>query len=42
MAWLCKWHDRGQQEKGQLHKDQELLMGYVLDIQASIRRGGID
>ena len=39
MEWLCKWHRYDQQEKGQLQKDRELLMGDVLKIQYSIGRG---
>ena len=35
-----KWHHRDQQEKGQIRKDQELLIGDVLNIQDSIWRGG--
>ena len=42
VAWLCKWHRFDQQEKGQLRNYQEILMGYVLNIQASIGRGGRD
>ena len=37
-----KWHHRDQQEKGQIRKDQELLIGDVLNIQDSIWRGGRD
>ena len=36
MEWLRKWNLCNQQEKVQLWKDQELLMGDVLNLQASI------
>ena len=42
MDWILKWHHRNQQEKGQPLKYQELLMVDVLNIQASIGRGGRD
>ena len=42
MDWILKWHHRNQQEKGQPLKYQELLMGKVLNLQASIGRGGRD
>ena len=42
MEWLSKWHRRKQQEKGQLQKDQELLTGDILNIQASIWSGSRD
>ena len=37
-----KWHRRNQKEKGNLWKYQELLMGDMLNLQASIGRGGRD
>ena len=40
MEWLRKWHHRDLQEKLQLRKYQEFIMGDVLDLQASIGRGG--
>ena len=42
MEWLRKWHRRNQQENGHLRKDQELLMGDMLNLQVLILRGGID
>ena len=39
MECLRKWHRCDQQGKGQLRKDQELLMGDVLNLQSSIGRG---
>ena len=39
--WICKWLHHNNQEKGKLRKDQEVLMGNVLNIQPSIGRGGI-
>ena len=42
MEWLCKWHHHDLQEKGQLKKDQEFIMGDVLNLQAYIGRGGRD
>ena len=38
IEWLCKWNICDQQEKGHIRKDQELLIGKVLNIQASIGR----
>ena len=40
MECMGKWHRRDHQEKGQLRIYQELLMGDVLNIQASIMIGG--
>ena len=40
MEWLRKWNHRDLQEKGHLRKDKECIMGNVLDLQASIGRGG--
>ena len=40
MEWLHKWHHRDLQEKGYMIKHQEFIMGDVLDLQASIGKGG--
>ena len=40
MEWLRKWHRHDPQENEQLQKDQEFIMGDVLDLQASIGRVG--
>ena len=42
MESICKWHCRDQQKKGQLQKDQELLMGDTLNFQDSNGREGRD
>ena len=42
MEWLQKWHHRDLQKKEHLRNDQEFIMGDVLELQASIERGGID
>ena len=39
MEWLRKWHHRDIQEKGQPRKDQEFIMGDIIEIQASIVGG---
>ena len=38
--WLQKCHCCDQYEQGQLWKDQELLLGDVLNLQDSIGKGG--
>ena len=42
MEWLRTWNKQDHQERGKLWKDQELLMGDVLNLQTSIGRGGRD